>query len=399
MKRIIKYKALNLLAISFIFLMVMISCGEITEPVKQNNDVTHECVKPDSLGDGWEVDYPLNVGLDESMLMKMLDYLNKKEHRIHSILIVKNGKLVFEEYFHGYKFADDPPGSNGDYISYKHDEIHYLASISKSITSTVFCIAVDKGFIPGVDKKLVDEMPQYSSVLKDNKANITLKHLLTMTAGLAWDESSYPYGDTRNDVTALFYKSNPISFILSKSLLTNPGTSFLYSSGCPNVIAHLITEKTGMNFLSFAKKYLFDPLEIDVFQWQKISGQYYFASGGLWLYPRSLAKIGFLYLNNGFWKGEKIISGENISQSISRNVTLSGSNICNGYGYYWWTNSKTIGSRVFDYVFAAGWGEQFLYLVPGENMLVIFNCGYFTDPITVSPHYIFSDYILKALKN
>lgn len=370
------------------------SCKE--DSVSPNLPYTSIFEKPPLLNDGWDVDYLYTTGINERSILDMLNFLDSNAHRIHSILIIKNGKLVFEKYFGGYKYIGNPPGSEGPYITYGYDTLHYLASVSKSVTSSIFSIAVDKGYFPNLDDRLINQIPQYSSVLTGNKANISLKHLLTMTSGLAWDESTYPYGDPRNDVTGLFLSSDPINFILSKALISTPGASFLYSSGSPNVISHLVTLKSGLNFINFAEQNLFTPLGISQYKWERIRGQYYFASGGLWLTPRSLAKIGFLYLNRGMWKGASVISENMVNQSLANYINPGWGN-SNGYGYYWWKNTASVNGHNIDYSYAAGWGEQLMFLIPQSNMLVLINSGYFTVPVTVSPFTLLHNYILSSV--
>jgi len=370
------------------------SCKE--DVASPNTPAKSNFEKPPLLNDGWDVDYPNQVGINETPIIDMLRLLDSNANRIHSVLIIKDGKLVFEKYFGGYRYIGNPPGSEGAYITYGYDTLHYEASVSKSVASAIFSIAVDKGYFPDLEDKLINQMPQYSSILTGNKANISLKHLLTMSSGLAWDESTYPYGDPRNDVTALFLYSDPISFILSKALISTPGANFLYSSGSPNVISHLITLKTGLNFINFAEQNLFTPLGITSYKWEKIRYQYYFASGGLWLTPRSLAKIGYLYLNKGMWKGTRIISENMINQSLANYINPGWPN-SNGYGFYWWRNSASVNGHTINYNYAAGWGEQLMFLVPQENMLVLINSGYYTVPITLSPFNLFHNYILSSV--
>ncbi|MEZ4997477.1 MAG: serine hydrolase domain-containing protein [Bacteroidales bacterium] len=150
----------------------------------------------------------------------MMDYINGREgHNIHSVLVVRGGKLVFEEYFAGYLYSSDPPGSNGDYLQYDRETDHFLASVSKTVTSVIFGAAVKEGFITDLDEKIIDIFPQYSDILTGKKADITVRHLLTMSSGLAWDESTTSYGDPANDVTKLFTSTDPIRGFYQTSFL------------------------------------------------------------------------------------------------------------------------------------------------------------------------------------
>ncbi len=290
----------NLLTSLIIIIVIFIvSCSDENinkQKIIDDLSISNTYEPPESLGDGWETAYLSEVNLNEVPLLNMLDYINNRpDHKIHSILIVKDGKLVFEEYYPGYLFDSDNPGEEGPYITFDHTTKHFEASVTKSVTSLLMGVAFKKGFITNLDDKLIDYYPEFSSVLTGQKANITLKHLITMTAGMSWDETSYPYTDSRNDVTMLFRTSNPISFILNKVLETVPGIVFHYSSGYPNLLADIIRKTSSENLKTFANNNLFEPLQIEDYYWQRIGGGYYFASGGIYLTPRALAKLGYLY--------------------------------------------------------------------------------------------------------
>jgi hypothetical protein len=275
-----KYYLLFQLIFVIVFFLTNCSDEKIIDPPPP--PLTNTYVPPDSLADGWETAYLSEVNLNEDPLIGMLEYINNhQDHRIHSIIIVKDGQFVFEEYFSGYKYNTYNPGSNGPFITFDHSTKHFEASVTKSVTSLLFGIASRMGFISNIDDKLIDYYPEYSSILTGQKAEITLKHLITMTAGLEWDESSFPYGDPLNDVTMLFQSGNPISFILNKELETNPGSSFHYNSGYPNVLADIVAKTSSTSISSFANNNLFTLLQIDDYFWERIGGGHYFASGGI----------------------------------------------------------------------------------------------------------------------
>ncbi len=139
-------------------------------------------------------------------------------------------------------------------------------------------------------------MPEYEHILVGEKADITLEHLLCMSSGLHWDEWSTSYEDPANDVVALFHEDDPIEYILSKPMTNSPGDEFHYNSGGTNVLGAVIEKETGMSLLDFANEYLFEPLNIQGGLWEQMAGGYYFASGGIYLRPRELTKIGYLFL-------------------------------------------------------------------------------------------------------
>ena len=348
--------------------------------------------------DGWATASLSEVGMDETKIVEMVNFIkHTHEHQIHNILIIKNKKLVFEEYFVASGYSTSPPAMSSTIVSYNINMLHYWASGSKSVTSVLFGIAIDKGFIGNdVNEKIITYLPNYSSILTGEKENITVKNLLTMSSGLDWDESTYSYGDSRNDVTLLFSFSDPIRFVLNKNLHASPGTVFHYNSGVTNVLAEIIRQKSKLNLLQFAEKYLFQPLGITQYEWQKIRGEYYFASGGLNLRPRDMAKIGFLFLNDGKWDENQILSQQWIDASKQSYINPQ-VGFADGYGYQWWIGSAVVGEDIINYFFAAGLGEQYMFVIPSLDLIIIFNCGYFGVPVTISPFQLIEDYIAPSL--
>ncbi len=383
----------KILLVLSLFLFTSLNC-------KKNNINAYVYTIPTFSNDGWEVRSAEDVGLNIKRLSAMMDDINEtSDHNIHSISIIKNNTLVFEEYFEGYLYSSNPPGSNGAFIQYDEDTDHFLASVSKSITSVILGAAVKEGYIDNLDAKIIDLLPEYADILTGGKENITLKHLLCMSSGLSWDESSSSYGDPTNDVTALFNSEDPIEYILSRPLLYTPGSEFLYNSGNTNVIGAVIQKYTDMSLLDFGNECLFDALNIQGGTWQILPGNYFFASGGISLRPRGLAKIGSLFLNKGYWKEKQIITEEWISESVTEHITTEGRTLpwAHAYGYQWWIQNFQSNRHTYKSFLAAGWGDQYMIIFEEENMIVIFNCGNYLSGGPISPISLVEDYILDAL--
>jgi CubicO group peptidase (beta-lactamase class C family) len=381
------------LIVLLILVQPLLSCA-------RNNPDTYRYSVPPNTADGWSAGDANENGLSAGVLSDMMNYIrNKAGHNIHCILVIKNGKLVFEEYFAGYLYSSDPPGSDGDFIQYDRETDHYLASVSKTITSVIFGAAVREGFITDLDEKIIDIFPQYSDVLTGEKADITVRHLLTMSSGLAWDETSTPYGDPSNDVTKLFTSADPLRGILSNTLLTTPGQSFLYNSGGTNVLGAIIEKYTAMSLLDFGNKYLFDPLNVSGGLWQRIGGGLFFASGGVFLRPRELAKIGYLFINDGYWKDKQLVSKDWIDDSTTGHILTQGRTIpaAHAYGYQWWIMDFHANSKTYPCFMAAGWGGQYMFVFPDQEMIVIFNGGNYFRSGSISPFALVEDYILRAV--
>lgn len=382
--------------IAFLFSLLILMSGCKKESI---SDYTYHI--PEASDDGWEVGSSDESGISSVALAKMMDRINSTSgHNIHSILIFKNGKLVFEEYFEGYLYSGNPPGSNGAFTQYDRETDHFLASVSKTITSVLLGVAIKEGFINNVDDKVIDILPEYKDVLTGAKAEITLKQLLTMSSGLAWDESSASYGDPANDVTALFDSDDPLAYVLSKPLLYSPGTQFHYNSGGTTVLGAVIQKYSGKTFLDFGNEYLFDPLNIQGGLWQRLSSGYFFAGGGAFLRPRELAKIGHLFLNNGYWGEKQVITPEWISESVQKHIMTQGRTLphAHGYGYQWWLEDFQTNDHTYNSFLAAGWGDQYMIIFPAEELMIVFNGGNFLSAGSISQISLVAEYILAALK-
>jgi CubicO group peptidase (beta-lactamase class C family) len=382
----------NLKGILLLFSLLILSPG-----CKKERNSEYKYHIPEVTNDGWEVGSCDEAGLNSSTLSKMIDRINATSgHNIHSILIFKEGKLVFEEYFEGYLYSNNPAGSNGELIQYNRETDHYLASVSKTITSALFGVAVKEGFIKNLNEKIIDIFPEYKDILTGAKAEITIKHLLTMSSGLDWDEYSAPYGNPANDVSGLLNSDDPLYYVLSHPLSDSPGTQFLYNSGGTDIIGAVIQKYSGKSLLDFGNEYLFDPLNIQGGLWQRLSTNYFFASGGIFLRPRELAKIGYLYLNNGYWGDKQIITPDWISESVRKHITTRGRTLpfAQDYGYFWWLKDFQVSGHIYSSYLAVGWGGQYMIIFPAEEMIIVFNSGNFLTAETISPISLVSDYIL-----
>ncbi len=171
-------------------------------------------------------------------------------------------------------------------------------------------LAVDNGFIESVHQSIFDYLPEYQHPNTDGKDKITIEHLLTMTSGLEWKEWNAPYSSPDNNAVGIWYSDkDPITYILEKQLVNEPGTSFTYSGGNMIVLGEIIKYATKMNIDEFSGKYLFEPLGIDSFDWwQQFENGVFETGGGLKMTPRDMAKIGVTFLNEGVWNGKQIIS-------------------------------------------------------------------------------------------
>ncbi|NNE48136.1 MAG: serine hydrolase [Rhodothermales bacterium] len=356
--------------------------------------------RPPATGDGWETAYLHDVGVDAAPLLDLLDVISSTDdHLIHGLLIIKDQKLVFEEYWPGMDL--DPETLQQIARSFDRNTLHYVASVSKSITSALCGLALDQGLLKTVDDTLFSFFPQYEHLLNDDNRNITLRHLLSFSSGYEWNEFEYDFGDPRDSHYQMFNTIDPMGYLLGRAMISIPGSEFLYNSGDTNLLGEIIRKKSSASTLiDFAKENLFDPLGIEDFSWRRFSmvPELTFASGGASLRPRDMAKIGLLYLNSGVWDGRRILSDDWVDASTTMSTPLTGDyQPLYGYGYNWWLGRFAYGATNVAYYRAAGWGGQDVFVFPELEMVVVFTAGGYYESRPLRANDIIEDYILPAL--
>jgi CubicO group peptidase (beta-lactamase class C family) len=273
-------------------------------------------------------------------------------------------------------------------------------SVTKSITSICVGIAIDNGFIKNVHQSIFDYLPEHQYLNTDGKDKITIEHLLTMTSGLKGNEWLVPYSNLKNDVIMTYQAEDPIAFILNKPLVYKPGEMFQYYGGSNFLLSKILENATKMNLDEFSGKYLFEPLSISPYYWEQLNRGLIDGAGGLKITPRDMVKIGATFLKKGTWNGKRIISEQWVNKSA---VSFPGNSWMNnwddhwgmkGYSYSWWTHTFTSSGKRVDMYYAAGWGGQYIMVIPDLNTVVVFTGGNY---LTYRPSFeILKKYILPA---
>lgn len=336
---------------------------------------------PDQTNDGWQTASIEEASLDGNRLRDMVNAIQRGMFKnVHSILIVRDGKLVFEDYFDGYAWKYNAEHFRGDFTEFDVNTLHFTMSVTKSFTSALVGIALDQGFIQSTSEKMFTYFPEYEYRRNKQNDKINLEHLLSMSSGLAWNEWEYPLSDSRNDLIQLWIVPNPVDFILGKPVIHEPGTHFYYNGGGVNILGEVVQAATGLREDEFALKWLFEPLGITTYQWEFINEDMIHASGNLQLRPRDMAKFGQLFLNEGEWNGEQIISKSWVKESTRRHSTPP-TDWADGYGYLWWLRNYQVGDQQYRAFFAEGWGGQRILVIPDLEMVVVITGGnYESDP-------------------
>jgi CubicO group peptidase (beta-lactamase class C family) len=305
----------------------------------------------------WPVSTPEEQGIDSRILSNAFDHAERLGF-MYSLLVVRNGKLIGERYFNG---AD----------KYYAD---HTCSTGKSYTSALIGIALRENYLTSLDQKMMDFFPEYRTAdLDPRKYDITIRHLLQMRAGYAFEES----GDY---VDPWFQSADMMEFAIEVPLAADIDQTFAYSSHSSHILSGIITKATGMSTYEFAKQYLFDPLDITVKRWDQDSLGYYFGFGYLWFSPRDMARFGYLYLNNGLVNGQQIIPAEWIEDSTQRystNASWFKKHFENfGSGYQWWLAQ----AGGYDVYFALGHGGQIIVNVPELDMVIVTTAHWEVSP-------------------
>jgi CubicO group peptidase (beta-lactamase class C family) len=273
---------------------------------------------------------------------------------------VRSGYLVLERYYGGFG----------------QDDRHLVASVTKSFISALIGIAIDQGIIEGVHQSVLSFFPEFAPGARDYlKRRITIKQLLTMTAGFQWRTGA------RNRelyIDRLRRSEDWVAFILNLPVRERSFGRFQYNSAASHLLSAIITRSTGRCAQEFAAEHLFEPLGIDppasdvqhtysqadVFRntgggWPKDPQGNSIGGWGLYLKPRDMARFGYLYLNDGRWDGAQIIPKKWVENSVSPHTP--------GYGYQWWLRDVK-GVFVFS---AVGQGGQHIFCIPDKDLVVV----------------------------
>ena len=337
-----------------------------------------------------------SVGINENRIELLIDDINNGVYQeVHSIVIIKDDRLVFEEYFAGHDFRYNGNNFHGNYINFNRDTRHNTHSATKSITSALAGIAIERGEIGSVDDKIFSYFPDYDSLRDSQKDKITVEHLLTMSSGFEWNEWDVSISQSDHDIVRFNQSPDPVHYILSKPVVTEPGTQYYYNGGTVDLLGQLVRNASGLNVKNFSRNYLFSPLGITNYNWQTLypSG-ITCCHGDIYITPRDMAKFGYLYLNRGMWNGTRVISEEWVDISVQNHI-IPPVNWADGYGYLWWIKTFSSNLRVYNTYNAEGWGGQQIVIIPSENMVVVFTgANYVSNPPCDE---IMKTFILRAL--
>ena len=356
--------------------------------------------------------------LDLALLEKLHDEFKSMDHGyVDSFMLIQDGEIIFEKYYDvDYKYLTRNKKNeqalimNKNYGSlatpqynyynpdwhpfYKDTKLHTIQSVSKSVTSALVGIALERGEIESIDTEIFRYFSKYDHLFDSKlKRSITIRDLLNMASGIKWDEDSYPYTNPLNDAASMENSHDWLEYILSLPMEYEPGSKFVYNSGITVLISHILEVATGISLDKYAEKYLFEPIGIENYYWKKTPTGLTDAEGGLYLSTKDFAKIGLLYLNNGVSKGRKILTREWVKLTMSPSIAIDESD--RKYGFQWWF--VPYGSDEEKWIFSgSGYGGQYLMVVPEYKLIMVFNGWNIFETERPSIEYL-SSRVLAAL--
>ena len=357
-------------------------------------------IPPESVNDGIKTADLKSAGFDEAKLIAGIESIRGGTYpNIHSILIFRDGKLVLEEYFTG----DDVERGVGPLGVVKHtrETLHDLRSVTKSVVALGVLIAHAQGKIKSLDQPVFDFFPEYARHADEAKKQITVKQVLSMSAGLFWDED-LPYTDPKNSEIEMDRSPDPIEYVLSQKLVAKPGTVWNYSGGCTQLLATIIKKATGTEPDAYIEKHLFTPLGITAYKWVKMRSGHPSAASGLRLRARDMGKVGLLLVNNGEWNGKRILAATLVADAMAEHIRFEHpqgrkKGVVEGYGYQMWRPTFPVEGSRFTLVAFAGNGGQRVEIDSENKVTLVVTAGNYNKPVTRSSSQIYEDIVYPAI--
>ncbi len=341
----------------------------------------------------WRKATPEAVGMRGEVVSAVAGWLDGLAgSNVHGIAVARNGLLIFQH----YRSGEDAcwRGKLGTVVhgpEVKHD----LRSVTKVVTGILVGHAVGRGLIQDLEMPLLDVLPGYPDLRTPGKDRIRLRHLLTMSAGLEWDEN-LPLTDPGNGEVRLWRSGDRLRTALEPRLLWEPGSVWAYSGGCTELLAAVLRKVSGKPVDAYAREALLAPLGITDVEWARHADGTPSASGGLRLRAPDLARIGQLVLDGGSRQGEPLLPAGWIEQSLMAQIGMDDRLFF--YGFHWWLGRSLVGGREIAWAAGIGLGGQRLFVVPTLSLVVVVTAGHYADAMqSWLPLVILNRYVLAAL--
>ncbi|MEM8893581.1 MAG: serine hydrolase [Bacteroidota bacterium] len=333
----------------------------------------------------WKYATPTSVGLNELTLLELDNDLREGGFdRIRGVVAVKDNKLVFENYYEG-----DERGS-----------LQFLSGATISVMSILTGIALDRGYLDSIQTPINVFFPDYTAIfdLEPIKNDITVEHLLLMRSGLAWYETGSPILNQNNSLNGLTTSNDWIEYALSRDVDATPGLRYAYNSSHGVLLAEILARASGKSFVDFADEVLFEPLDIISSDWQTDAFGHVNGGFGLSIPLMDFAKLGYLFINEGMWEGQRIVSEAWINQSTEQQFRIDR---FSDFAYSWHLFSELSSFSAIlpqnDTFFAEGAGGQYLFVVPHQNFVLAVTADNFLEN-DWTPLVIYRDFFAQSIQ-
>jgi CubicO group peptidase (beta-lactamase class C family) len=353
-----------------------------------------DCATPVALNDGWTVAKPAESGIDPAALCSLDRFISfmPKPINIHSVVVVRHGKLVAERY---YKGEDERLYKSVGAVQFGPEVKHDLRAITQNVVGLLVGVARGEGKFPALDTPLTSVLPDAATTRPDH-TGVTLGQLLSMSSGMGWNEKA-PYEDPANSLRLLEDATDPVRFVLEQRTWSKPGEFFNYSSGATTLLMAVLARTTGQKVDDYARQKLFAPLGITDSEWDAMPASGQLSPAGLRLRPRDLAKLGQLLLSDGVWSGKQVLAKGWATETMKPRVNAD--NLFY-YGYQWWLGRTFLRDRDLPYAAGIGYGGQRLYVLPGLDTVIVITAGHYDQfQQFVIPAAIFDHLLLPAIKD
>jgi len=330
----------------------------------------------DDTVDEWTMVSFQDAGVKAAPIAELIGAIRREDYKnIHSVLLARGGRLILEEYFHGYD----------------RDKPHQIRSATKSIGSVLVGIAIDRGYLPGVEEPIFQYFKDKDGELDDRTKDVTIKSLLTMTSGFDCDDHS---GESFQCERAMYKAENWVNFALNLPMAHRPGEHWAYNSTSLILLSDIIAQASGLSVRRFADKYLIEPLGITDIQWGFSPKGHVWLGGNASMRPRDMAKFGQMCLDKGSWQNKQIVSEAWLSESTGLHAY---SNYGMGYGYLWWRGRQSIKGRSIEGFWAQGNGGQAVFICPNVDLVAVFTGGNYNSILELQFMGMLTNYILPAM--
>jgi CubicO group peptidase (beta-lactamase class C family) len=323
----------------------------------------------------WETAAPTDAGFVPDLEARLDQFVQNGVGNLHGVVVIRRGRLVLEKYYEGEDMVRDGRGGvHPERVAFSAERLHEVRSITKSMVSLLYGIALRDGKVPSPHAPLLAQFPQYADIAdREQRSRWTIAHALTMTLGIEWDEN-LSYDDPRNGQTAMEAAADRYRYVLERPIVAAAGERWNYCGGATALIGKILEKGTGQKAHDYARAMLFDPLGIGPTQWRISRDRELNFPSGLAMRPRDLARIGQLLLDRGKAGAQQLVPADWLDASFKPAASIRERR---EYGYHWYLGKFNAATGPFSerWIAAHGNGDQRLFVFPGLELATVVTAG------------------------